>query len=316
MAQNTTPQAETAKTPFNDVMLAMDVVDTLRHRDDLVVRELAEDQREAQLIERLRDIYREQGIAVPDHILRQGVDALKESRFSYASPKRSMSTRLARLYVSRGKWGRPTIWLVVIAALGLGSNQLLYNPYQQRQVENAALELSQAVPAQMDALYQTISSETKIQSAAITAAEFVVQGKTAAAEGDRPRAMRILSDLTYLRDTIRQEYALQIVNRTGVDTGVWTSPKGFNEATGHYIVVEAISRDGNKLTLPIRNEESQSVENVDIWAVRVTEQIYERVRADKVDDGIIQADIVALKEFGYLEPQEILPTLGGTITQW
>lgn len=316
MAQNTTTKAETAKTPLNDLMLAMDVVDTLRHRDDLVVRELAEGQREAQLIERLRDIYKEQGIAVPDHILMQGVEALKESRFSYVPPKRSLSTRFARLYVSRGKWGKPTFWLVLIAALGLGGNQFVYSPYQQHQVENAALELSQGVPNQMDTLYQTIFSETKVQSATATAAELVTQGKVAAAEGDRPRAMRILSDLTNLRDTIRQEYALQIVNRDGVDTGVWTSPKGFNAATGHYIVVEAISRDGKKLTLPIRNEESQQVENVDIWAVRVSEQTYNRVRDDKIDDGIIQADIVALKEFGYLEPQDILPTLGGTITQW
>ena len=35
-------------------MIAMDVVDTLRHREDLVRRELDEEGREAELIERLR----------------------------------------------------------------------------------------------------------------------------------------------------------------------------------------------------------------------------------------------------------------------
>ena len=39
--------------PLDDVMLAMDVVDTLRHRQDLVTRELDEATREEQLVEKL-----------------------------------------------------------------------------------------------------------------------------------------------------------------------------------------------------------------------------------------------------------------------
>ena len=43
--------------PLDEVMLAMDVVDTLRHRQDLATRELAGVTREQQLIDKLRDIY-------------------------------------------------------------------------------------------------------------------------------------------------------------------------------------------------------------------------------------------------------------------
>ena len=53
---------------LDDVMIAMDVVDTLRHREDLVRRELNEEGRESELIARLRQIYRDQGIEVPDHV--------------------------------------------------------------------------------------------------------------------------------------------------------------------------------------------------------------------------------------------------------
>jgi hypothetical protein len=42
-------------------MLAMDVVDTLRHRERLVERELNEEVREEQLIDRLRTLYKSQG---------------------------------------------------------------------------------------------------------------------------------------------------------------------------------------------------------------------------------------------------------------
>ncbi len=48
-------EAESA--PLSDVMLAMDVVDTLRHNQDLVARELNGEAREKQLIDKLREIY-------------------------------------------------------------------------------------------------------------------------------------------------------------------------------------------------------------------------------------------------------------------
>jgi heme exporter protein D len=43
-----------APAKLDDLMMAMDVVDTLRHRDRLVERELNEEAREEQLISRLR----------------------------------------------------------------------------------------------------------------------------------------------------------------------------------------------------------------------------------------------------------------------
>src|SRR5690606_24133074 len=94
-----------AKAPLDDVMLAMDVVDTLRHQQDLVVRELADDQRETQLLEKLRQIYHQQGIEVSDAILKEGVAALAESRFVYTPPKPGLGVTLARLYVGRRRWG-------------------------------------------------------------------------------------------------------------------------------------------------------------------------------------------------------------------
>jgi dienelactone hydrolase len=61
---------------LDDIMIAMDVVDTLRHREDLVRRELSEEDRETELIARLRKIYKDQGIDVPDSVLADGVKAL------------------------------------------------------------------------------------------------------------------------------------------------------------------------------------------------------------------------------------------------
>ena len=69
------PPAKAAR--LDDLMMSMDVVDTLRHQESLVARELDDDARERELLERLRQIYRGQGIDVPERILQEGVKALR-----------------------------------------------------------------------------------------------------------------------------------------------------------------------------------------------------------------------------------------------
>jgi hypothetical protein len=58
------PQQSSTAPHIDDLMLAMDVIDTLRHNQDFVARELDEPRREAALMDRLREIYRGQGITV------------------------------------------------------------------------------------------------------------------------------------------------------------------------------------------------------------------------------------------------------------
>ncbi|QYO77360.1 DUF6384 family protein [Devosia salina] len=305
-----------AAAPLDEVMLAMDVVDTLRHRQDLVTRELDGAAREAQLIERLRSVYHQQGIEVPDHILKEGVSALAESRFTYVPPGPSLGRTLARLYVGRRQWGRPVLLaLVALAALGIGYFGV-WQPYQRGQAEQARIELSEGLPAQMDALYQTIYDETKVQQAVTDAEALVSRGKAFAAEGNRAGAEDAVARLTALRDQLRQQYALRVVNREGVQSGFWTFPEVNTDATNYYVVVEAIDPDGEALSLPILNEENGETETVSMWGVRVPESVYNAVAADKQDDGIIQANLVGRKSDGFLDVQYAVPVLGGAVTRW
>jgi hypothetical protein len=302
--------------PLDEVMLAMDVVDTLRHRQDLAIRELDGAAREAQLIERLRDIYHQQGIEVPDHILKEGVAALAESRFSYTPPAPGLGTTLARIYVGRKRWGKPLLAAVLaIAALSIGYFGV-WQPYVANQEAQARIELTEGLPAQMDALRQTIFEETKVQQAVIQADALVSRGKAFAAEGNRAGAEKAVEDLTALRDKLRQEYVLRVVNRPDVQSGFWSFPEINTAATNYYIVVEAIAPDGQVLSLPILNEETDKTETVSIWGVRVPEEVYNAVAADKRDDGIIQANEVGRKSDGFLEVEYLMPVLGGAVTEW
>ncbi|GLQ11102.1 hypothetical protein GCM10007913_30340 [Devosia yakushimensis] len=302
--------------PLDEVMLAMDVVDTLRHRQDLATRELDGVAREAQLIDKLREIYHQQGIEVPDHILKEGVAALAESRFVYDQPKPSFGTTLAKLYVSRKKWGKPAMAvLLALVVLGIGYFGV-WRPYQAGQVEQARVELAEGLPTQMDGLYQTIFEETKVQTAVVQAEALRSRGKAFAAEGNRPGAEQAVTDLTALRDKLRQQYTLRIVNRPDVQSGFWTFPEVNTDATNYYVVVEALDPSGTVLSLPILNEENGETETVNIWAVRVPEVVYNAVAADKRDDGIIQANEVGRKADGFLEVEYNMPVLGGAVTRW
>lgn len=306
--------------PLDDVMLAMDVVDTLRHRQDLVTRELDGASREKQLVEKLRELYRQQGIEVPDHILKEGVDALAQSRFAYDPPKPGFTTTLAHLYVGRKRWAPMILLLVGLVAFGLVAYYGVYSPLVNGQAEAARVELSQTIPAQMDALYSTIFDETKVQQAVTDAEAIVTRGKAAANEGNRDAALDAVTDLTAIRDTLRQQYQLVVVSRQGELSAVWRFPETNTDASNYYLVVEALDTDRKPLSLPILNEETGTVETVNKWGIRVPEEAYRAVEADKKDDGIIQRNVVGLKQYGFLDVDYAVQTVPksapGMITEW
>lgn len=302
--------------PLDEVMLAMDVVDTLRHRQDLVTRELDGEARERQLIEKLRDLYHQQGIEVPDHILKEGVSALAESRFTYEPAAPSFKRTLAELYVSRKRWGRAAlIGIAGLLVVGVGYFGV-YQPIQHGQQQQAQVELNEQLPAQMDALYQTVYDETKVQQAVVQANGLLERGKAFVAEGNRAGAEDIVSRLTALRDQLRLEYTLTVVNRPGVDSGFWRFPENNSEATNYYLVVEALDPNGNALSLPIKSEETGKTETVSMWGVRVPESVYNAVAADKRDDGIIESNTVGRKSDGFLDVEYTMPVSGGAVTEW
>ena len=309
-----TAPAETA--PLDDVMLAMDVVDTLRHNQDLVARELSESEREKQLIDKLREIYRQQGIDVSDQILKEGVAALAESRFAYTPPKPGLGTTLARLYVARKRWFPAVATMVVLLGLLFGGYFFAYLPFQASQVQQAQHELQVGLPARMDAVYQSIFEETKVQAAANRADELRTRGKAMAAEGNKAGAEQALADMTAIRDTLRQVYDLKVVNRAGVQSGFWRIPDSNTAATNYYVVVEALDEHGKALSLPVFNEESGQAETVNMWGLRVPESVYRTVEADKRNDGIIQGNIVGVKQYGFLDVDYTVPVMGGAVTRW
>ena len=409
-------------------MLAMDVVDTLRHHRSIVETELNEEARERALIERVRSIYENQGIDVPDEVIRKGVEALKADRFTYKPPERTFAVRLAGIYVRRGKIAKVGAILLALAGGAWGTiaygnhkrDKALVQGFAARLDDHAQRERSvearldetsrqldaigaDARPAQIhviaanarDLLRQTRERVTAWQAKreALSAQAYpdhrdrLDKRLTArrtflkAVEGDAQklgtqlaeitglrRAFRageaaqadvaaglkrvdvliralpelapdIIAEVQHLRDgaqtnldagrvgdaksqlrelnwllgVLDQAYELRIVSRRGEKSGMARIPPGQTRVTNFYIIVEAVGPDGRVRALEFKNEEDQSIVKSRRIAIRVPQAVYQAVKADKVDNGIVDKNVFGSKRRGQRGPTYHFETAGGWI---
>ncbi|MGG7644782.1 DUF6384 family protein [Rhodovulum sp. YNF3179] len=290
--------------PLDEVMMAMDVVDTLRRRERLVRGELDDASRRADLKARLKDIYEAQGIDVPDRILEDGVAALAANRFVFDPPEDSLAIRLARIYVTRDRWGKWVLGAVALVLVILAVNYVTVTR------PNAMLG------PRLAELHDQVIAVSTVPDATIMADTMLETGRAALDREDPATARAALEDLGNLRDRLDQDYRLRIVNEPGRLTGVWRVPEVNSAAQNYYIIVDALDPRGQAVSVPVENEETGSVERVSTWGLRVDKAIFERIAADKQDDGIIQNDIFGAKPRGTLEPAYAFPTTGAAITRW
>lgn len=308
---------------LDEVMLAMDVVDTLRHQETLVSRELSEEDRDAQLLKRLREIYKGQGIEVPDRILVEGVQALKEQRFVYTPPGPSFARTAARAWVNRGRIGRRLLTLLALLAFGWGAYQFgVVEPARQRtaqeqaQAERNRIELATRLPAALAQGHEDVLREAQVPVARERADRLLADGQAAIARGDAAGARQAISDLEVLRAELRREYVLRIVSRPGEPTGVWRVPQRNPAGRNYYLIVEPVTPDGRILSLPVTSEEDGRTVTASKWGVRVSEATAMQVQRDKNDDGIVQRNRLGEKRRGQLDVDYQMPVLNGAIIQW
>ena len=131
--------------------------------------------------------------------------------------------------------------------------------------------------------------------------------------GDLTGARQESAALQQLYDRLVEEYELRIVSRPGVPSGVRRTLPNRPGVQNYYLVVEAVNSQGKRLTVPITSEENGKTYNVQQWGMRVDESLYDKIRRDKLDDGIIQNNLFGVKERGYLTPRYLMPTTGGAI---
>lgn len=302
-------------TPLDDLMMAMDVVDTLRHEEGQVARELKADERDAAMVERLRKVYAAQGIDVPDHILKAGVEDLKRDRFVYEPPAAGFQRTLAMIYISRSTWSK---WLAGVAAVLVVAITAWYMlvALPQQRAEAALAARLEALPQTYADLVNRIDALTENTEIEAEAQRLADDGKIALTEGKNEAAFKAEIGLRDLAGKLAEVFEVQIISREGVPTGITRIPDANQDAENHYIVVEAIDPDGNVLERDIVSEENGKTVRVDKWGQRVSDTIYNAVRRDKVDDGIVQKGMLGQKLRGELDITWRSGVQEGAITEW
>jgi hypothetical protein len=290
--------------PLDDIMLAMDVVDTLRRRERLVLKELDEVGREEDLKQRLKKIYEQQGIDVPDHVIEQGVAALKEDRFTYKPRQAGLARRLALLYVGRGRWGKWVGGGLAAGLIALAANYFMF------------VAPEKGLPDELARRYAEVVAIARSDHARSVSDQIRSTGDAALRNDDSKGAREALAELDQLRNALEQEYTVRIVNRPDERSGVWRVPDVNQVAKNYYVIVEAVNSAGDRLKITVENEESGKTEKVSIWGLRVDEAVFDAVKRDKQDDGIIENDRFGFKQRGYLKPEYERATSGGAITRW
>ena len=298
---------------LDDVMLAMDVVDTLRHDADMLAHDLSAPDREQKLIARLREIYDAQGIEVPDEILREGVKALDDHRFAYSAPRPSF---LANAYINRGRWGKPLLVVLGIIGMTWAVNYAAFEGPKNAQAKKIERALKIDLPKSLLEAKTKALGLAKINQIKSVAEALYTVGVSEAEAGNYNGALEASKGLEGLNGRLQQSYTLRIVSRPRELSGVIRGADDNPDISNFYLIVEGIGASGKPLSVLITSEENQKPSLVKKWGVRVPKAVFDKVAADKRDDQIIQNSIIGQKKIGYLAPQYDIQTSGGLIVEW
>lgn len=301
---------------LDDVLIAMDIVDTLRHREQLVLHELDADAREQELIQRLKEIYSAQGISVSEDKLRDGVKALEENRFVYTPPKQNWQTKLATLYVKRSSWLKPVSGAIAALIIASGIWHFGVSAPLKAKSQAAQIELTQTFPAELEKLrseIQDLALDDKVQLRTET---YYQDGISASESGQGDGAKAAINSLEQLKADLEAEYTVRIVSRPGEYSGLFRVPDDAPHTRNYYLIVEAVDAVDRVLQVPVSSIETQAAKRVKIWGVRVPRSVFDRVSADKKDDSILQFSEIGEKKKGYLTPTYTIETLDGSIFSW
>jgi hypothetical protein len=197
--------------------------------------------------------------------------------------------------------------VAVVAAAALAFQFLVRGP-EQRALAN--------LPADLQSAYQTVVSTTQDPKALGEAQQLLAAGEAAFAQRDLGGAGAAVGQLRGLEVRLEQQYELRIVSRPGERSGVERYSTENSSGRNYYLIVEAIAPGGAPLALPIRSEEDGQVKRVRRWGLRVDEATYDKAKADKADDGIIEQNVIGEKRRGELDPQYTVATSGAAITKW
>jgi hypothetical protein len=180
------------------------------------------------------------------------------------------------------------------------------------------------LPGELEATYADVVNIAKESDVKAKADLLYSQGSIFVKTAQLDSLHRTVQEMQNLEAILNQQYTLTIVNKPDVKSGIdryFTDASG-KRVSGFYLIVEAISPDGKIIPQEIKSEQNGDRAIVKMWGERVPRGVYEQVKEDKIDNGIIENDTFGRKSVGYLNPKITFTyngvplERGGQILRW
>ena len=296
------------RTPLapHEVLRVMDAAQIIHERQAALKEHEAFD-REA-TIRDIQLMYEELGDLVDADTIEKALDEYLSQRYAFTPAPKGLRRNLALLYIKRG-WVATRVILPTAAAATIVWGGFAYvEGVNQRMQE---LEAAALVTLEVDVerLHEAVLASAAEDLVRERAAALDLQAESQLAAQDADALERTAERFQNLHDLVAAEYRIEI---TG---GVWRYRNNNRNARNHYLVVRALDADGRAVTVPIRNEETGATARVREWGERVPQEVYDRVAADKQDNGIIDDEEFGFKRRGFITAERRYPDVG-QITEW
>lgn len=296
------------RTPLapHEMLRVMDAAQVIHERRAALEEHEAFD-REATIRE-IQVMYEELGDLVDAETIEKALDEYLTQRYAFNPAPGGLRRSLALLYIKRGRVAtRVIIPTAAAATLVWGGFALVEGRAQRIQEREAAalVTLETDIDRLRDAVLALAAEDLVRERAAALDQEATAQIAAGNTDALRTTAERLES----LHDLVAAEYRLEV---TG---GTWRRHDSNPNSRNHYLIVRALDADGNTVTVPIRNEEYGGTRRVSEWGERVPQEVYDRVAADKQDNGIIDDEEFGFKPRGFITAERRHPDVG-QITEW
>ena len=124
---------------------------------------------------------------------------------------------------------------------------------------------------------------------------------------------------------LNETYEVRIVSGPNEKSGIdrYFEDEQGKRVSGYYVIVEARDAAGQPITRTIRNAETGKFEPVQRWGERVPKEVFDRIKADKRADAVLDETLFAVKQRGFQQDEiklvgsdgQPLSSLG-QITKW
>jgi hypothetical protein len=222
---------------------------------------------------------------------------------------------MAKLWIRRRFFG-PLLAIVLGLLVAFIGWQIYKAGEASRIAAEVQLEITETLPKALADAAAAARAAATDPDALARIDGIVAAGTAAQAAGDADAMRQAIASLDALRAELNLAYQLRIVSRPGEDTGVFRVPDVNEDARNYYIIVEPVTESGEVLSLPVVNQEDGRTVTASKWGVRVPEATYNAVRDDKIDDGIVEDNVLGEKPRGTLKVTYLMPVETGVITEW